>query len=195
MTAKKLLELNGNFRKSPLLETIRILHRIFTVQSVDYVVIGGMAVIRSGSVRTTHDVDVLTTRAGWSRIRSCGSEELETDIDSARCRQTGVEIDILFAGDDWGMVFPLPQPSDVSEYDEELGANFISLQDLLELKCAVYLQKRNEYGIELAAKDLADIVDLVRSNREKITDQFVSRLHPGVREELARICRKVKDRE
>ena len=195
MTAKELLELNGNFRQSPLIETIRILHRIFTAQSVDYAVIGGMAVVRSGAVRTTHDVDVLTTREGWSRIRSCDPEELETDNDPARCRQTGVEIDVLFAGDDWDMVFPLPQPSDVSEYDEELGANFVSLPDLLELKCAVYLRKRNKYGIELAAKDLADIVDLIRSNREKITDQFVSRLHPGVQEELARICRKVRDRE
>jgi len=56
------------------------------------------------------------------------------------------------------------------------------------------MQKKNEYGIELAAKDLADIVDLVRSNREKITEQFISRFHPGVREELARIWRKLKNR-
>ncbi len=193
MTAKELLELNGNFRQSPLLETIRILHGIFTAQSVDYAVIGGMAVVRSGSARTTHDVDILTTRKGWSRIRNCDPEELETDSESALCRQTGVEIDVLFAGDDWDMVFPLPQPSKVSEYDEELGANFITLPDLIELKCAVYMQKKNEHGIELAAKDLADIVDLVRSNREKITDQFISRFHPGVREELARIWQKLKD--
>ncbi len=195
MTAKELFELNGDFKRSPLIETLRILHGIFTGQKVDYAVIGGMAVVRSGSVRTTYDVDILTTREGWDRIRGCDPEELETDIDSARCRPTGVEIDVLFAGDDWDMVLPLPQPSDVFEFDGELGANFISLSNLLELKCAVYMQKRKEYGIELAAKDLADVVDLLSSNIDVITEPFIAKLHPGIREELSKIRKKVKKRD
>jgi hypothetical protein len=191
MKAIRLFELNGNFRRSPLLETVRALHGILTGQNVEYAVIGGMAVVRSGALRTTHDVDILTTREGWGRIRECDPEELDTDIDSARCRKTGVEIDVLFAGDDWDMLFPLPRPSDVSEYDEELGANFIAFPKLLELKCAVYMQKRKEYGIELAAKDLADVVDLLRSNIDVVTESFIAKLHPGVREELTQIRQKV----
>jgi hypothetical protein len=194
MKATRLFELNGDFRRSPLIETLRILHRIFTGQKIDYAVIGGMAVVRSGAVRTTHDVDILTTREGWDRIRERDPKELETDIDSARCRPTGVEIDILFAGDDWDMVFPLPRPSEVFEFDDEIGANFISLPNLVELKCAVYMQKRKEYGIELAAKDLADIVDLLSSNIDVITESFIAKLHPAIREELAQIRQKVKKR-
>jgi hypothetical protein len=194
VTAKELLEINGDFRQSPLIETIHILHGLFNRYGVDYAVIGGMAVVRSGSARTTHDVDVLTTREGWSHIRDNTPEELETSIDSARCLKTAIEIDVLFAGDEWDMVLPLPQPSDVSEYDDELGGNFISLPSLIELKCAVYMQKRREYGIELAAKDLADVVDLLRSNIDVITDLFIAKLHPKVRDELMRIRQKVRNR-
>ena len=62
MTAKDLLELNGDFRSSPLLDTVRRLHRLFTENRIPYAVIGGLAVIRNGAVRTTIAVDLLVRK-------------------------------------------------------------------------------------------------------------------------------------
>ena len=139
MKPKELFELNGDFVNSPLIATVRNMHKIFCRLQVDYAVVGGVAVARCGSTRTTHDVDILTTSAGWSHIRRQQPDSLETRIDSALDLKTGVEI-------------------------------------------------------ELAAKDLADLVDLIRSNCEMITAPFINRLHAGVREEVRRISEKVISR-
>jgi hypothetical protein len=53
VTAKELLELNGTFEGA----------------GVPYAIIGGMAVARNGAFRTAHNVDLLTLREGWERIR------------------------------------------------------------------------------------------------------------------------------
>ncbi len=190
MTAKELLEINGDFKSSPLIETARRLHSLFTRAGVPYAIIGGLAVVRNKAARTTLDIDILATREGWQTMGPILAEGFEAGPDQARDRLNGIEIDVLFSGDDWGMVFPLPDPGEIFEFDEELGANFIGLFPLMELKTAVYLQKEKEEGIELAAKDLSDVVELIRNNREAITEQSISSFHPKVRKAFRRICRK-----
>ena len=86
---------------------------------------------------------------------------------------------------------PLPDPGDVAEFDKDLGADFISLFHLLQLKISVYMQKEKEDGIEFAAKDLADVVELIRNNREAITVDFISSINPKISKEFRRICKKV----
>ena len=190
MTAKELLEINGDFKSSPLIETARRLHSLFTRAGVPYAIIGGLAVVRNKAARTTLDIDILATREGWQTMGPILAEGFEAGPDQARDRLNGIEIDVLFSADDWGMVFPLPDPGEIFEFDEELGANFIGLFPLMELKTAVYLQKEKEEGIELAAKDLSDVVELIRNNREAITEQSLSSFHPKVRKAFRRICRK-----
>lgn len=73
------------------------------------------------------------------------------------------------------------------EYDRELGAYYIDLLHLLELKTAVFIKKREEDGIEIAAKDLADIVALTENNRETITADFIENMDPAVRGEYRNI--------
>jgi hypothetical protein len=85
------------------------------------------------------------------------------------------------------MVLPVPEPEAVREYDRELGAYYIDLLHLLELKTAVFIKKREEDGIEIAAKDLADIVALTENNRETITADFIENMDPAVRGEYRNI--------
>ena len=92
------------------------------------------------------------------------------------------------------MVIPMPAPEAVNEYDEEPGAWFISLSHLLELKIAVYLKKLAEDGIEIAVKDLADVVSLLEINLHAIDEVFIEKLRVEVREEFIRIYHKVKKR-
>ena len=195
MTAKRLLYINGNFQSSPLLSVLRRIDRLFAEHSVPYAIIGGLAVVRSGAVRTTADIDILTSKEGWQTISDTAPLDIQpTGPDSAVDASTGVQIDVLLAGDDWKMVIPLAKPDNVREYDDDLGAWFISLLHLLELKTAVYLKKLDEDGIEIAAKDLADIVALLEANAYRIDDAFIQKIRIEVREEFTRILERVRKR-
>ena len=79
------------------------------------------------------------------------------------------------------MVIPLPEPDKVREFDEELGAYFISLKKLIELKTAVYLGKLKEDGPELAAKDMADVVMLIENNLDNLTPRDFKGYHPEIK--------------
>jgi hypothetical protein len=195
MTPGELLERNGDFRTSPLMRTARKIHRLLFPEGLDYVIVGGLAVIRNGAVRTTEDVDVLVRKEQWPRIRQLLAESFVLEGESAVDRETGVPADFLFSEDDWNMIVPLPDPSEAAEYDSEIEAKFLSLPAILELKTAVYLQKKREDGIEVAAKDLADVVQLLERNRERVSRQLFETMHPRIRRELAGIRRRLGRRE
>ena len=180
------------------MHAVRRFHRLLEPRGVAYCVIGGMAVVRNGWVRTTRDIDILVDRAGWESLLGGAPSPLETAGftaagDTARDRRTGIDFDLLFPGDDWEMVIPLPAPAEVREYDANLGAWFIGLAPLLAVKTAVYLSKRQELGPELAAKDLADVVELMRANRGTV-DAALERVPSAVAAELSRIWHQVRDR-
>jgi hypothetical protein len=195
MNPKEYLDMNGSFHESPLVGTLRKLHTILDRQDIPYAVIGGMAVIRCGGHRTTHDIDILIRREDWERVKTSNPQEFECGIDTAVDTRNGIPVNVLFSDDDWDMLFLLPDPASVGEYDESFGAYFMRLDHLLELKTAVYLQKLKDDGIEFAAKDLADVVELIRNNRGKITPATIDSLHPGVRQELLHIRQRVITRE
>ncbi|MFW5769060.1 MAG: hypothetical protein ACOCYA_03295, partial [Spirochaetota bacterium] len=108
MTSEEIFRRNGDFKDSPLITTIRRLHKIFTDLAIPYAVIGGMAVVRNGAVRTTIDVDILTTREGWDCLRVHSPGRFQFSPDHAVDTDTGVDIDVLFPGEDWEMKIPMP---------------------------------------------------------------------------------------
>jgi hypothetical protein len=193
MTAEEIFRKNGNFENSPLIRTVRNFHDLSQDLDIPYAVIGGMAVVRNGAVRTTVDVDILTTPEGWNRIVDHPPRGLEVFSDHAVDIETGVDIDVLFPGDDWEMKIPLPDPEEIRELDPSLGGYFCGLRYLLEIKTAVFVKKRDEDGIEIAAKDLADLVALTENNTDVITGEFIELIHPAVREEYRRIAARVLD--
>jgi len=173
MTPKRVLEINGDLKESPLIETIRRIHSVFSKNGVSYTIIGGMA------------------REGWHYIRNIPEIPFNTWIDHAVDKKNNIDIDILFPGDDREMLIPLPHPDRVKEYDEDFGASFIGLKPLLELKTAVYLKKKKEEGIEIAAKDLYDIVELIKKNHSRITNNFIKTMNPFIADEIRRISARV----
>lgn len=46
--------------------------------------------------------------------------------------------------------------------------------------------------IEIAAKDLADVVALIEKNLPSVTDEFISAMHPETEPEVRRIRSKVR---
>ena len=195
MSPEKVLNINGNFKKSPLLEVIKKLHKVFSEKDVPYAVVGGMAVIRNGGFRTTHDIDILTTEAGWAEVRKGLEGEFKTGTESAEDNNWGIPVDVLFPGEEWEMVIPHPEPDKVGEFDEELGAYFISLKKLIEMKTAVYLGKLKEDGPELAAKDMADVVMLIENNLDTLNPGEFEGYHPEIKAVVIKVYGKLAGRK
>jgi hypothetical protein len=192
MTAERLLRINGDLKdpgRSELMEVIRRFHEVCRSRNLPYCVVGGMAVIRNGAVRTTAGIDVLTLKKEWSSILPLDGEIEGRGPDSCIDTKTGITIDILFADDDWGMVIDMPDPRTAGEYDEANGARFLGLHDLVQLKMAVHLSKLKEFGPATAAKDLADVQELIGNNLPQFSGEILSGYHPAVREQ----CRAVVD--
>lgn len=182
MTAARILQLNGDMtRDSPMMGVVRRIHDFCSSHKLPYCVIGGMAVIRNGYARTTIDVDVLTLKNSWLAVLPIEGEIASKGIDNCVDRETGIRIDILFADEDWEMVIPMPDPRKVAEFDESLGANFIGLHALVQLKTAVYLDKLREHGPSTAAKDLADVQALIKHNLIKFSKETIEGYDPAVR--------------
>ncbi len=180
MTAAEILRLNGNLRDSPMMEVVRRFHALSGSLELPYCVVGGMAVIRNGYARTTMDVDILTFKDAWRKVLPLEGEIASDGFDNCVDRKTGVRIDILFCDEDWQMPIPMPDPRDVGEYDEELGARFIGLHALVQLKMAVHLAKLRESGIEIAAKDLSDVYELISRNLAMFSKEVIQNYDPRV---------------
>ncbi len=191
MTARQLLELNGDFRHSPLIETARRLHAAFSRAGADYAIVGGLAVARNGAVRTTEDVDVLTERARLGEGPAAGGAEFDFGVDKATDRASGVEVDCALRRRGLGPSFNLSPLCRIGARRGARGAVHGSRAPL-ELKCAVYLSKKAHEGMELAAKDLADVVHLMQANPQRIGEPLFAGAHPAVRDELNRIWRSIK---
>ena len=182
MTAARILQLNGDMTgDSPMMDVVRRVHSLCNSRELPYCVVGGMAVIRNGYARTTIDVDVLTLKKNWLKALPIKGEIVSEGLDNCLDKKTGVRIDILFADEDWGMVIPMPDPRKVAEFDESLGANFIGLHALIQLKTAVYLDKLREHGLATAAKDLADVQALMKNNPMKFSKEIIESYDPAVR--------------
>jgi hypothetical protein len=184
MTAEQLLHLNGDLRdpeSSRMMDVIRRFHALCSALDLPYCVVGGMAAIRHGLLRTTGDVDILTYKKDWRKALPLEGEISSEGLDSCLDTQTRVRFDILFADEDWEMVIPMPDPREVGEYDEKTGANFIGLHDLVQLKMAVYLSKLKEFGPATAAKDLGDVQGLIKNNLAKFSKEVVAGYHPALR--------------
>jgi len=124
MAPEEVLELNGDFKNSPLLATVRRLREAFSSLETSYTVVGGLAVLRNGAPRTTIDVDILTTKEGWELFRRSAPGGFAIKADSAVDERNGVAIGVVFTGDGQDMVIPLPDPEAAAEYDAGLGGNF-----------------------------------------------------------------------
>ncbi len=182
MTAEQILRLNGNLHDSEMMNVVRRFHAFATARGLPYCVVGGMAVVRNGYPRTTEDVDILTYKAAWQQAAGGAGDIVPDGPENCVDKKTGVTIDILFSDDDWQMPMAMPDARSVGEYDESLGAVFIGLHALVQLKASVYLSKLWEEGENVAHKDGSDVFELIKRNIGKFSKEAIEGFHPAVRE-------------
>jgi hypothetical protein len=154
-------------------ETMRRIAAALDRAGIPYAIAGGMAVNAHRHSRTTRDVDLLLTAAGFAAFKQLVAAGEFAPV-PARPRRfadplTGVTFDILVAGHFPGSGAPgpvaFPDPSDVAQEIDNLRV--IDLPTLVQLKLAA-----RRY------QDFADVVSLIRQNH--LDESFTNRLHPSL---------------
>ncbi len=168
---------NGNgMLNDALLRLVRDLER----QSIDYAIIGAVALNQHGFQRLTVDIDLLLSVEGLDRFR----EKLvglgyRPAFEGARKKfrtvQENIPIDIISAGEFPGDGKPkpvfFPDPAEDSIVID--GVKTISLEKLVELKLASGMTAGDRL------KDLADVQELIKL--KKLDEHFANRLNEYVR--------------
>ena len=175
----------------PVHQTLREIARRLDALGVPYAVVGGMALVAHGYVRTTEDVDVLVSPDALKRIHQEleGSGYLPVFVGSKNLRdtQTGVRIEFLVTGGFPGdgkpkpVAFPAPEGASV-EID---GIRFANLTTLIELKLASGMTNPGRL------RDLADVQELLRVLN--LPQEYGDRLSPYVREKFAELWNAIAD--
>ncbi len=160
---------------SPILDAAREVSAIIARTGIDAAVIGGVAVVLHGHVRTTLDVDVYTTQ----------TKELAAALEAAGFVYNRVEKQFEREGIPVQLVTPafvVHPPKRRVEID---GIRTISLADLISIKL------RSGSENVLRAQDLADVIALIR--RHKLGGQFAPRIAKDMRAQFRKLARAVRD--
>jgi hypothetical protein len=175
-------------------KTLERLSRDLAERSIDYMVIGAVALLAHGYPRFTEDIDLVMTAEGLEKFHD---ELIGLGYAPAfpgarkRLRSTsdGVSIEVMTTGEYPGDGRPKPvsMPEPIEASTEIDGIRFVTLEKLIELKLAS--------GISAAdrLKDLADVQELIKIR--KLDADFATKLDPYVRTkylELEEAVRKSK---
>src|ERR1041385_8048186 len=128
-------------------------------REIDYMVIGGLALLAHGYPRFTENIDLVMSQKDRQKFHS----ELSTSI---KVMTTGE-----FPGDGKPKPVSMPRPDEASiEID---GIKFVTLEKLIELKLASGISAPDRL------KDLADVQELIKLKH--LDADFALRLNPYVR--------------
>ena len=157
--------------------------------AIPYAVVGGMALVAHGYMRTTDDVNLLVTPAGLAAIHAAldglgyvppfaGSKQLR-DVEA----NTRIEFLVTgqFPGD--GKPKPVAFPDPGTAGVDIDGIRYLALPALVDLKLASGMTTVGRL------RDLADVQELIRLL--PLSEQFADRLHPYVRETFYQLHRAV----
>ncbi len=160
------------------------LRKLLARAQVPYALVGGVAVIHHGYVRATRDLDLLLERGDLARLLQHLAEHGFERSAENRLRhvESGVDVDLLFAGDPRPRpgAPPYPRPSELARSQRE--NDVVDLPGLVDLKL---LAGRHQA--------LADVVALLKPLAEGDYLELESALRPELRGELHRLRRDALD--
>jgi hypothetical protein len=182
-----LLEVSRFFmREGDVYDALRRLARRLDEEHLDYVVVGGMALVEHGYRRATEDIDVImrpeTLEAFRDRLVGRGYLPAFPGAKKAfRDTESGVRIEVLttggYPGDGKPKPVAFPDPAVKAIEGEEF--RYVPLETLIELKLASGLSAPHR------ARDIVDVQDLIQ--HAKLSRELAQRLDPSVRDEYVRL--------
>ncbi len=147
-------------------EVSAIMHRA----GVNGAVIGGVAVVLHGHVRTTVDVDVFVSDPPEPFADALKAAGFDFDATRKEFVKSGVPVHLVFVDQ------VRRPPTDRIELD---GVTTVSLEDLIDMKL------RSGASNPLRAQDLADVIGLIRHHR--LRSDFAAKLGADVRGEFRKL--------
>jgi hypothetical protein len=151
-------------RRGSILEVAREVTALMRREGIPGVVIGGVAVVLHGHVRTTKDVDIFLDQPLEPIAEMLVAAGFHYDVASKEFARGDVPVHIVRTDQ---VSKPLRKTIEID------GIDTVSLADLIEMKL--------ESGSKniLRAQDLADVIGLIRHNR--LTGEFARHLDKSLR--------------
>lgn len=161
--------------RGAILDVAREVTHVLRAASVDGAVIGGVAVVLHGHVRTTVDVDVLVESLADAAAALKGIG-FAFDRASREFRRGDVPVHLV-----------LPDQARISNVRsiEIDGIRTVSLADLIAMKLSLGLRD------PLRAQDVADVIGLIRARR--LTTSFAAKLPKEIRPEFRKLAKAISD--
>jgi len=177
----------------PVHESLREITSELGKLGIPYAVMGGMALVAHGYLRTTEDVAILVTQDGLQEIHRSlvgrGYRPVFEGSKNVRDTRTGVRIEFVVAGGYPGdgkpkpVAFPNPEQVAV-EID---CIRYVSLPCLVELKLASGMTNPGR------VRDLGDVQELIRVLH--FPTEFADQLNPYVRAKFLELATALGDPE
>lgn len=162
-------------KRGAVLETARAVSRILRDNKVPGAVIGGVAVVLHGHVRTTRDVDVLIQQPLDSMRPLLEAHSFEFHPANREFTLEGVPVYLV----PQSMV--TPQPTEFVEIEQ---ITTLRLPDLISIK--LHSGSKNI----ARAQDIADVVGLIRQHN--LAAAFASQIDPPMRNEFRKLVKAVR---
>jgi hypothetical protein len=162
-------------KRGAVLETARRISSLMRENSIPGAVIGGVAVVLHGHLRTTKDVDVWIDQPLASFRPLLESLGTEFDRNKREFLLGSVPVHLV----DQSMVRPAPQHTVV--IDE---ITTVSLPDLITMKL------RSGLSHITRAQDIADVIGLIRHQR--LNSEFASKIDKSLRAEFKKLVTAVR---
>lgn len=162
--------------RGAILDTAREVSALLRAQKIEGAVIGGIAVVLHGYVRTTVDIDVFTEQS--QRLAAAlEAHGFVFEADQRQFVKSGVPVHLV-------TIDEIKVPP--RKLEERNGIRTVSLADLINMKL------RTGTTDPLRAKDLADVIGLIEANR--LSGDFAPRISGDLRPEFRKLVRAVQDR-
>jgi Nucleotidyltransferase of unknown function (DUF6036) len=168
--ALRLLEGRG-----AILDVARDVSRVLREAEIDAAIIGGVAVVLHGHVRTTVDVDVFIAER---------TDSLKDVLEAAGYAFDSSRREFVRDGIPVHLVFSEQVQTDPGGWVELEGVCTVSLADLINMKLALGTRD------PLRAQDLADVIGLIRVH--SLGGDFASKIDKPLRSEFRKLAKAVR---
>ncbi len=165
-------------KRGAILDIARDLSRVMREEHFEGAVIGGVAVVLHGYVRTTVDVDLWMAGPLGGVADALAEHGYGFDAQRREFIKSGVPVHLVTSEQ-------IKRPPR-SRVDVE-GITTIDLASLIDMKL------RSGLSDPLRAQDLADVIGLIRCNR--LSPAFASQLEAAVRPEFRKLARSIAREE
>lgn len=160
--------------RGAILDVARDITRVLREADLDGAIIGGVAVVLHGHLRTTADVDVYVS----SSLEPVRDALIAADYTFDAAKKEFVKDNVPVH-----LVTPEQVRFELSEYIEIDNILTVCLADLINMKLETGLND------PLRAQDMADVIGLIRHHQ--LTGEFSPRINKSVRKEFQKLIKAI----